>query len=296
MPTERALAAAALALLLCACAAPSGTAVRGDAAIVEPGAVRRAALLLEGEYVGARVDQPSARVRLVASVERSSADGVELQLVQSTDDQAPRRFAITLEPGPFAGRLSGRFAPLDAQGMVRASCPLEVTVGDGGWLARTQPATCVFGQGEDALALSKEIAVDGRSLVIADRIDGAAAGPHDGVVTVLELLRLSRFEVRAAVREAAGSGDWRVAETFELASDGGLFTPVDAAGMSLGIVLELAPYRSGAVTGQASDALLRLRALDEDGQRVLGQAWADPDARRLGLALPGMQIGLRRLQ
>lgn len=272
------------ALLLSACAAgPDPT-----PAPSEPGAAEGVARLWEGEYVGrARGDAASELVRMQVGLERAEPGAAELAVLQS-DGGDRRRFRIGLAATRLATRLSGSFAPLNADGEPLGSCPLSVRIRASGFVASTSAETCRFDRGGSALGLVKEIAHDGARMIIADRVVDADSGEAVQPDRVIELHRVRTFEAFAGVR-AAGDDAWRVARRFRVRSDGGVHEPADAGGMPLGLRLELAPY----LDAEGGAVALRLRVFDAGDGELLGQAWADPAAAQLGIAVPGVQVGLR---
>jgi len=267
---------------LAACAAPGSDAGRSEAGL---GPAERVAAVLEGRYAGRASD--AALVHLDAVIERVGTRGVEIRLDQRSDG-AERAFRLVLEPTRVATRLAGRFAPLDARGEPLGACPLSVTVRSDGFVATTDAATCRFGEGAKARALVKEIAHDGRRLVIADRVVDVDRDEPVGEDRVLELQRVYAYVGWAGVRNG-GDPAWRVAQSVRLSSDGRVHQPLDAAGTPLGFSLELAPHR----VRDDQPPVLRLRVFDDDSGDLLAQAWGEPGAARLGVAVPGLQVGLR---
>lgn len=285
------LAALAAAAWLTGCAAPD-TSRSPDSAAPSPGPARVAALIA-GEYAGRAAAPDDAGttaplVRLTAVVEARSGSAIALRLSQRSGDSPERDFRMALEPTRVSTRLEGRFSPLGPNGEPSGACPLEVSLQSDGFVARTDAQTCRFGEGRDAVALIKEIAGDGRRLVIADRVVDAATGEPATPDRVLELHRVREFDGWAGVRDTPG-GPWRMAETVRIVSDGVPVRPSGAGDMTLGIELELAPYR----IARDEASLLRLRVFDVESGELLGQSWADPAATRIGLALPSVQVGLR---
>ena len=256
------------------------------------GPAERVAQMLAGSYAGMASrgsdgNDSDSLTRLDARVEQVSADGVAVRLEQRTGDGEPRNFRLILKPTALATRLEGSFSPLGPRGEPAGECPLEVSVQSDGFVARTSAETCRFGRDGDAAALIKEIAHDGDRLVIGDRVVDPENGEPRMPDRVLELQRVHRFVGWAGVLD--GSGSWRVAEDIELESDGLGREPEDAGGMTLGLALELAPH----YVRDDQPPVLRLRVFDTASGELLGQAWADPAATRIGLALPDVQVGLR---
>lgn len=284
---------AGLIFVLAGCAAPA------DREIEEPrlASAERVARMLAGSYAGRSTaggpETDSAElVRLEARVERIASGGVETSIAQRRGDGDVRDFILVFSPTAVATRLEGSFSPLDDQGRRVGSCPIEVTVRRDGFVARTNAATCRFGAGAEEVALIKEIAHDGQKLVIGDRVVEPESGESRMPDRILELQRVRDYAGWVGVRESGApesGGAWRVAEAISIRSDGLGLDPEDAAGMPLGVTLDLAPYRVRA----DESPVLRLRVFDTASGELLGQSWADPLATRIGLALPAVQVGLR---
>lgn len=247
------------------------------------------ASLIAGDYLGQSRDSSGAPIRL--QVLRRSAPGVSptsMELVQQSPDGKVRRFALFLARGGISGQLEASFAPVSEAGAPLGRCAMDGAVRAGGIVLTTDSATCRFGEGAAEVGLVKEIAHDGRRLVIADRVIGAGGGTA-GPDQVLEFLPVRSYTGWAGRQDEPG-GEWRRADDLELVSDGRSVALKDAGGMPLDIYLELAPYWPGG----GATALLRLRAFDAATGKLIGQAWADPDATRLGLAVDAFQVGLER--
>ncbi|MDX1626265.1 MAG: hypothetical protein R3323_07110 [Wenzhouxiangellaceae bacterium] len=281
-----ALAVAFAAFLLAACAAPQ-PATQRDAPLADPAAAARVALLLHGDYSGPVLDGEGGPVVVEARQQASTGPVRTVILEQHAAGGPARRFRLRIAPASAPSGVAADFAPLDASGDALGSCPLEVTIRDAGFVARTDPSTCRFGEGAAARGLVKEIAHDGSTLVIGDRVVEAGTGRAVGADRVLELLPVRRYGVRAAVRDEPGDA-WRVGREAVLASDGRAVSPLDAGDMALGVTLELAPVRSR----PDGPMLLRLRVRDAGSGALRAQAWTDPQARRMGLELPGLQVAL----
>lgn len=278
---------------LAGCAAPAGNKETQTVS----GSAERVARMLAGNYAGrsrsngATDDgdefEGAALVRLDARIERIASGGVEMSMSQRRGDGEPRNFALLLRTTAIATRLEGSFSPLDARGRPAGSCPVEVSVQRDGFVARTSPATCRFGSGGEEVALIKEIAHDGQRLVIGDRVVDPESGEARMPDRILELARVKDYAGWVGVRESESA--WRVAEQITIQSDGLGLDPQDAAGMPLGITLDLAPY----LVGDGETPVIRLRVFDSESGELLGQSWADPLATRIGLGLPSLQVGLR---
>lgn len=279
-----AIASSALLAAACASGPQPDTSTNAGLAPAE-----RAAEVLVGRYAGVSERSEQVPMRLSIILERGGVEGISLRLTQGRREDELRHFRLLLGPTNFVNRLEGRFSPLAEDGRALGVCPLEVVLRDQGVVARTAAETCRFGQPPTEAALVKEIAHDGQRLVIADQIVDPVSGQPRDESQVMVLERVAAFQGWVGVRDGA-SEHWRVAEGMRLESDGRALAPVDAAGLPLDVEIDLAPYRPR----PEGVTVLRLRVFDADSGALLGQAWGDPDARMIGLALAEVQIGLIR--
>jgi hypothetical protein len=216
-------------------------------------------------------------------------DRLRLLLIQTRTDrpEAPaRQFQWQIEANADDGdRLHGEFAPMDAAGRVQRRCSMRVNLRRNGLSAQTDPEECSFGEGEQLTGLIKEIAFDGSQLVIGDRLVSLPSGEPAGEDQITRFLPGRAFSGWAGVRE----GDaWRMASALELATDADQREPRDASGMTLGIRIDVRHYEMA----RSDQVKLRLSVSDAESGDLLGEAWADADARAIGIALPDLQVGL----
>ncbi|MFW6341062.1 MAG: hypothetical protein ACOC0Q_09355, partial [Wenzhouxiangella sp.] len=243
---------------------------------------------VQGVYGAAqRLDQDKPDIQMVVSAARPDQATLMLELRERRAERQ-RGMLLQLRAGDGALPLfEGYFSPLLADGTVSPrACPMRFRLRNGLLSGQTEADQCRFGQGSDAIGLVKEVALDGRNLIIADQLapaGGRPAQPPD----ILRLHRLETFRGQVRVRDDSG---WRTAEQIELTVGGAPIEPLDAAGMTLGIRVRLALIESRS----AESPLLYLQAGDAEGTRVLGQAWSDIASERLGLALDGIQITLEK--
>lgn len=213
---------------------------------------------------------------------------LRFRLVQQQGDAPLRSFTLTLGRAPGESRLTGEFAPLDRAGEARRACAMDFIVRGEGLVGETDPLSCRFGAGESATGLLKEIAIDGRRIVIADRVVRLPSGEPVASDQILVFDRIRRFAGWAGVREEGG---WRLSQNVQLHSGGGRAQPRDAGGMSLGLGLELAYH----VWREDQPPILRLAVSSLENGQLIGYAWADPDAAQIGLAVDDVQVGLNAL-
>lgn len=282
---HRILGVAMSAILLAACASQPTTPAPAAAPLA---ILDEVAVGVAGQYVSVRtLNEGAEPAQLLVSAERDGPD-VVLQLSQTRARASARDFLLTLQPSQADGQLSGRFVPLHPDGSALAGpCEMRFRVQDAGLVGETDPRQCRFGSGESMIGLRKEIAFDGVQVLIADQLydsSNAALGKAD----VLEFRRTSGFRGSAAVRD--GGSDWRLGADIQATPGLELVEPLDASGMSLGILLNLEFLRQRA----GDPVLLRLQVTGLDDNWVLGEAWTEASAESIGLGLDNIRIDLRR--
>lgn len=279
------------ALILSACATNLS---RNDEATAgsETGAIGELEALaarMPGRYGAARrLDEESPGVQMTLSARFGDNSDLLLELREERESRQ-RGFILALErvgPSPF---IPGRFIPLQSDGTASArGCRMRFRLRGDVISGETDPAQCRFGTGEQAVGLLKEIALDGSQIVIADQLS-TPGGDADAEPDILRLHRLGEFRGQVRVRDRDGSG-WRTAERMAVDVGGRRIEPVDAAGMSLGILVGL-----DLIAGQQpGEPLLYLQVTEARTGQVLGQSWGEPQAARIGLALERVQVDLER--
>lgn len=277
-------------LLLAGCAT-----VPGERSADRPSPEARALIeisqALPGEYLSSRnrrqreADEAPLRI----SIEPLPSDRLGqagFMLSQRQGDSPSRHFLVAMDVDN-QGRIGGAFAPVDAAGQVRRRCEMRFSLHSNGFSGETDPENCRFGADLNT-GLLKEIAFDGALLVIADRLIDLESGEALASDQVHRFVRIRPYVGWAGRREG---DDWRLVRELDLAT-GEAREPADAAGMILGLRLELEAIE----LQEGEEIVLRLNVTDSTTGAVLGQAWADPDAESLGLALPNIQVGLRLLR
>jgi hypothetical protein len=278
--------AAVLALILSACAASPA---RQPETPPETPVLAQLEARLPGRYVSVRGgDQPFQHLR-IERVDAQAGRELELRLTQRGERGSPARvFGLRLSATTIATRLRGELALLDASGESRRSCPMVFQAGDEGLVGETDAGQCLFGVGDETVGLLKEMAFDGSRLTIGDRLIDPASGQPRGEDRVITFLPELEFEGWAGRLEGER---WRVAQSFSLAPGQGTTEPLDAADMPLGFGISLDYYR---MEQNPEDILLRLTVRDPNTGEISGEAWAEPQSGRIGLALPTIQVGLER--
>ncbi len=286
----RALTTLTLILVLSACAQPERRAETPSPAAAS--AMTELARVFPGRYGSAeRLDASRAPAHLEVVLETRAGNALEFLLLQQDSQGRERGFLLSLEALDSPEWLDGQFTPLGPDGNPGLrSCRMRFRMGAEGLVGETDPAQCRFGSDDQPVGLLKEIAFDGAQLRIADQLISLGDGNPMADADVMELHRLGRFAGRARVRD--GDNDWRTASDVRVTTGGSLVEPLDAAGMSLGMTIDLT-----LVEGREGDPpVMALRLIDEEANRVLGQAWTDPAADRIGLVLDHAQVELRRIE
>ncbi len=245
---------------------------------------------LPGHYVTPARAGGDERLELEVIADPATSPGhLRLLMIQrriDRPDDPPRQFEWRLETSHVDhDRLNGSFAPMDAAGRVQRRCHMQVSVRRDGLTSQTDPQECSFGEGERLTGLLKEIAFDGHQLVIGDRLISLPRGEPLGDDQVTRFMFSRRYTGWAGVRNG---GDWRMASTISLQSGMGSIEPHDAAHMDLGLRVELNHY----LMSRSDQVKLRLSVTDRETGKLLGESWGDADAQSIGIALPGVQVGL----
>ena len=153
---------------------------------------------------------------------------------------------------------------------------------------RSRCATLAPALGELAGLLPMEIIASGNALQVRSYSDQAIAVDYRTYAH-----RLRWFDGWAAINGAgpqakADSSDWHMNRDLRIDSEGGRtnvnFRDGQASGYSL--LLETLVVRDGELP------LLKLSIVDGEGQ-VIAYAWSDPDAKRIGINLGWIQVGLQ---
>lgn len=252
-----------------------------------PPVISQLAATLPGRYTTVTESDADQTLSLEVDLAPSdSNDALKLWMVQRSADEDPRQFALTIVAEGEADRMGGSFAPLSRNRETGRHCDMVFRVNERGLAGETDPGECRFGEAGNETGLLKEIAFDGRQLVIGDRLVDLTTGEPAAPDRIHEFYRVRTLSGWAGVR----NGDsWRIARDLELDSGAGMIEPVDAAGMGLGIRIGLSYYRME--RGEAR-VMLRLSVTDSESGELIGESWADPDSRSVGLALSDLQVGL----
>lgn len=244
------------------------------------------AAAIAGDYVAIkRPGDTLEPVRLRVEAE-PDAIGAALLMTQVSAG-VERRFRLQLGPGASPETFDARFIPLRAgRDDAGPACAMRFRLAAGLLVGETDPDECRFQSGGLSIGLLKEISFEGDRILMADQLlleDGSPFADADR----LALGRVTEFSGMLAHNE---HGSWRIARNLRLASGGNLVEPLDAAGMSLGVLLNLELVESM----ERQVPALRLQVLDEATGRVTAEVWNDIDAGLIGLGLETLRIELYR--
>lgn len=236
---------------------------------------------MQGNYISTGTDP----TQLTVTPERSEDLGeAALLWTQSDvgDSSNLRQFRIAAR-GTGAG-VTGIFAPLLNGQLTTRVCPLTWQLAanestSGILQASTDQSGCVFQSNGASVALHKEIVFDGDFITVADRIDGPDMPASSTMIT--QFVRLKSASARVARLDV---DQWRMAVEFEMPADGQRRQPTDAAGMDLGVGISLR------LQTMDSEPQWRLVVSDKDSSEIIGQAWADWNAQRIGWANEKLQV------
>lgn len=282
----------ALVLLLPACASlPSQTDSSSSTQQAQSALLDELAVRLTGDYASVQSRHSGTQQQLLIRRHPGSEAGhLGLLLSQRATDGGPdRHFGLQFRPGELETRLDAILTLLDENQRPRRSCSMVFHVAAARLVGETDPAQCLFGSEEQQVGLLKEIAFDGQQLSIADRVVNPWSGEALGEDQVIHFLPAPVYGGWAGVRDGDG---WRIGRGYQLQPGQAALELVDAARMSLGIQAQLAYYRMAREDGRI---LLRLTVSDSQSKQVLAEAWAEPGSASLGLAGPGLQLGMNQV-
>ncbi len=251
--------------------------------------LERLATTLPGDYATSTPDATAILLLTVNTEPLVRQNPLIFNLTQQQTGQPARQFVLAMGRSGQDNGYAGFFAPMDLNGQPIRRCQLDITIRSSGLSARTAPETCRFGEGQTAVGLIKEFAFDGSQLVIADRLVGPDQQTPAAPDQIHTFHRIARFTGWAGIQEGES---WRLTRSIELDSANGHIEPLDAAGMALGFDIRLSRQR----IDRMDTPILRLSVHDPETGKTLGQSWADPDARSIGIALPDLQVGLTRIE
>jgi len=201
---------------------------------------------------------------------------------------------------PLSVEAEGLFAAKDARFRFDAAawaaltpCTLKPAASRSGTEFAADPSACsamLPGIGATAALLPLRFRLDGdklRVVTVADQARGADAA------TVAQRVRwFGGWDAinSAGPKAVAENNDWHLRRDLRLHSEGGRVALQWRDGAPSGYTLELArlTYR------ESNTEVLRLAVVEDATGKTLAYVWADPDARRIGLNLGWLQVGLEQ--
>lgn len=181
--------------------------------------------------------------------------------------------------------------PDDKDWAALSACTLKAAASRNGLAFAADPSACsalLPGIGATAalLPLRFELIADRlRVVTVADQARGVDAA------TLSQRVRwFSGWDALngGGAKAAADNNDWHLRRDLRLHSEGGRVALKYRDGAASGYSLELArlTYR------ESNTEVLRLAVIEDASGKTLSYVWADPEARRIGLSLGWLQVGL----
>lgn len=179
-----------------------------------------------------------------------------------------------------------------AERAIRPGCTLRLVRNARGLAGQSTPGACRFEQAGETRLLLRDVAIGPGRLAVGERLSdpqGQPAGPD----RVLEFDRHRAFSGWGGVLvdrdgDPADPAGWRLHPELQVRDDGRTHPLVDPAGDSMGYAVQL----SRVPQAGERPAMLRLSVIEESSGETEAYAWGAPDARRLGLHLGWLQVGL----
>lgn len=270
-------------LLLAGCASPSQPTSESAPTVIH---LEQIASAVAGDYVSVRQSGDLAEpIRLRIDPQQRAA-AITLIMTQHRAG-IERVFELQFAPSADANRFDAHFIPLQTHRADAApACHMRFRLAAGVLVGETDPNECRFRSGENFIGLLKEIVFERDRIRMADQLvleDGSLFGDADR----LTLTRVTHFTGMLARNE---EGAWRIARNLRLSSGGNLVEPLDAAGMSLGLLLNLELVESP----ERQVPALRLQVIEEATGRITTEVWHTIDASLIGLGLDTLRIELHR--
>lgn len=286
MRARAALVPALIVALAQGCALAPST---GNDSEVE-GAAGRLAGLLAGEYTARDGSSAPGAARHELTITRlagASMDQPVLQLRQFRDGEPVRADRLVLQPGPDATVVQRVLRRNGSGWQALEGCEVHWRPVADGFRGETRGDGCRFRnpRTDGVVTLERRWHATGRRLGLEERYRGDG---ERGLQLAFERVRWFRgvAGVRARGPDGRGTGEWRVERELRLHDGGALREFPDAAGGELALRLERLDGPGSRVS------MLRLEVLDAATGEVMAQAWAPPDAGRIGLHLGWLQVGL----
>lgn len=301
--TLRGILVSSVLLGLSACAAWNGQGAKpsGDSAVAE------LALLLSGVYnnhaqVWRLRQQGQAAPLFTRVVIEPAADGGagERHLLYSQfkagtqQEELLRRVRWVLRTGNEPQTVvQSVFQQSGGEWQEWGGCSVYWHKTEAGYQGRTRGSGCRFRaqSSEQVVVFQREFALTPAGLTYRQSLQSPGGDPQS---QSLQLARLVPYAGWAGVRPerdvAPAGGDWRLDDAIRVHNQGGTAQLMTGDGQRLGYTVKLEQL----VWPDSGIPMLRLGVLDSETGELLAYAWAEPDARRIGLNLGWLQVGLER--
>lgn len=179
-----------------------------------------------------------------------------------------------------------------AERAFRPGCTLRLVRNADGIAGQSTPGACRFETEGTTRVLLRDVAIGPGRLAVGERLSDPQGQPL-APDRVLEFDRHRAYTGWAGVQvdregDPADPAGWRLQSSLEAWDDGRVHRLVDAAGDPMDYAVQL----SRVPASGERPAMLRLSVIEESSGKTEAYAWGALDARRIGLHLGWLQVGL----
>ena len=229
-------------------------------------------------------------------LEQSSRDGEAptrwwVYSVTATED--PEFLLLDIAPLNAAQAAGAPATALSAaEQAFRPGCTLRLVRNADGIAGQSTPGACRFESEGTTRVLLRDVAIGPGRLAVGERLSDPQGQPL-APDRVLHFDRHRAYTGWAGVQvdrdgDPADPAGWRLQSELQAWDDGRMHPLVDAAGDPMGYAVQL----SRVPASGERPAMLRLSVIEESSGKTEAYAWGALDARRLGLHLGWLQVGL----
>lgn len=294
LPTLRfhCLFSIACVVLICGCTARNTQPNNDELNQSVDDVISRLGLTLPGSYgnfAQHRLDNNIPELQLL--ITRQNASGQFLVEQLSNQANIPKREFIWQFTRTVTAELQLEFAPI-INGAAAQSCQVILLPVDEGISGSTKQQECRLPNRENQpIGLLKEFLLNPDQIALGERLYNLETNTPLGADTKLDFYRQHHYKGWAG-KQNPDTGEWLLAQPFELHNQGDDVLIIDNADRSLGYRIELAQiiYRTD------QPEVLRLSVIDEDTDKQIAYAWADGSAQRIGINLEWLQVGMELVE
>ena len=226
---------------------------------------------------------PHLRLR----IEAQAGSGRFLVTQSDVSGTVPDRLFVWQFGATENGRLMMEFAP-QINGEIGRACSLELLPSGTAINGSTQAEQCLIPNQEGLqLGLMKEYLLAPGKIEIGERLVDLQQRSPVGADTRLQFRRELSYTGWAG-RKLESDAEWQLAKPFRLHNQGDVIVLSDQLDRPLGYRLQLMQVRYR----EDQPEILRLALIDDDTRQQVAYAFADSNARQIGLNLGWLQVGL----